>query len=87
MAHVGIMTMSVTRLSPDGVPEWQVPIPERVGTQILGPPQLAAAGRYLAILTPPIPDPLDPDAPLAARCVLFDPWSRSVVYSGDDRAA
>lgn len=82
MAHVGIMTMSVTRLSPDGVPEWQVPIPERVGTQILGPPQLAAAGRYLAILTPPIPDPLDPDAPLAPRCVLFDPWSRSVVYSG-----
>ena len=82
VAQQGVMTTSVTRLSPDGAPQWQVPIPERVATQLLGAPQLAAAGKYLAILTPPLPDPLDPDAPRQSRCVLFDPHARTVAYSG-----
>jgi hypothetical protein len=77
---------SITRIAPDGVPQWRVPVGERVThNQRPGPawrPQLAAAGKYLVVLTPPLPDPLDPAAPQRPRCVVIDPAANAVVYSG-----
>jgi len=43
---------------------------------------LAAAGEYLVVLIPPLPDPLTPDAPPQQRCVVIDPHAGAVVYSG-----
>ena len=46
------------------------------------PPQIAAAGPYLALLAAPLPDPDDPDAPEQQRCVLLDPKAMKVLYTG-----
>ena len=69
------------RISPDGKAQWQIPVTESLG-DAGNVPEIAAAGRLLAIVTPPIPDPVDPEANLRPRCVLIDPATNTVEYSG-----
>ena len=77
---------AIVKISAQGIAEWRIPVNERLTDNLRRgpswPPQIAAAGKYLAILTPPLPDPLDPDAPEAPRCVLIDPKTNTVQYSG-----
>jgi hypothetical protein len=77
---------AITRISADGVAEWRIPVPERLMDNMRRgpsfPPQIAAAGPYLALLTAPLPDPDEPEAPERQRCVLIDPKTMAVVYSG-----
>jgi hypothetical protein len=77
---------AITRVDPDGQPGWRIPVNERVtDNQRRGPawrPQIAAAGKYLVILTPPLPDPLAPDEPPRPRCVVLDPATNTILYSG-----
>jgi hypothetical protein len=73
--------MAITRISPHGAPQWMIPVTERVCGPSAGG-DLFAAGKYLVILTPPLPDPLAPDASWQRRCVVIDPATNSVLYSG-----
>jgi hypothetical protein len=76
---------AVTRISPDGVAEWRIPVTERLTASFRGasfPPQVVAAGPYLALLTAPLADPDDPDVPELHRCVLLDPKTMKVLYTG-----
>jgi hypothetical protein len=77
---------AITRISPDGVAEWRIPVTEPLTDNVRRgpafPPQIAAAGPYLALLTAPLPDPNDPDAPEQPRCVLLDPKTMKVLYAG-----
>jgi hypothetical protein len=77
---------AITRISPDGVVQWRIPVTERLMDNVRRgpsfPPQIVAAGPYLALLTAPLPDPDDPDAPEQPRCVLIDPKTMKVVYTG-----
>jgi hypothetical protein len=73
--------MTITRITPDGTPLWQIPVGERVGDSTsIG--QLYTAGQYLVIVTPSYVDPLAPAAPWQRRCVVLDPVKNTVVYSG-----
>jgi hypothetical protein len=77
---------AITRISPEGKAEWRIPVLERIG---IGPgrdrnwpPQIVAAGPRLAIVTPPLPDADAPEAPHAPRCVVVDPKTYRVEYTG-----
>ena len=82
----GYIRMAIVRFTPDGKAEWRIPVSEQIfqpgQNPPTGPPQIAAAGSYVAILTPPMPDPLDAEAPAQPRCVLMDPKTDTVLYSG-----
>jgi hypothetical protein len=82
----GGRAQAITRISADGVTEWRIPVTERLTDPVRRgpafPPQVAAAGPYVALLTAPLPDPEDPHAPEQPRCVLVDPKTMKVLYNG-----
>jgi hypothetical protein len=73
--------MAVTRLGPDGTPQWMIPLQESIGDPSFAG-EAYVAGKYLVLLTPPTRDLLDPDGPPHPRCVVLDPATNTVVYSG-----
>jgi hypothetical protein len=77
----GAMLVTVMRISPDGEPQWQIPVSEYVSTMTFRV-RVFSAGRHLVLLTPLLPDPLDPAAPRKPRCVVIEPGENRVVYSG-----
>ena len=46
------------------------------------PAQIVAVGPRLVILTPPLPDPIEPEKRLTPRCIVIDPRTYAVEYSG-----
>jgi hypothetical protein len=82
LASDGLRATGITRIDPDGTPRWQIPVAERVCRLLDAVGDIHAVDQYLVILTPPLPDPLAPDAPEQPRCVVFDPATNTVLYSG-----
>jgi hypothetical protein len=74
---------SILRLSPDGREAWRVPVfepvtaaPSRFHDSRL---QIAAAGPFVVILTPPMAHASNPGAPAERRCIVIDPKSNTIV--------
>ena len=66
----GGRAQAITRIGADGAVEWRDSRDRRlIDASQRGPawpPQIAAAGPYLALVTAPLPDPLNPGAPISS---------------------
>jgi hypothetical protein len=76
----GYVVESIIRLTPDGREQWRIPILEPIAPRQLFGLEIASAGPFQVLLTPPLYDrPTGP--PLApAQCVVIDPASNTTVY-------
>ena len=79
---------SIVRFTPAGAPEWRIPLPGGVpkdenGTVHFAPPQLVAVGELLVVILPGRSEPYGGPEAVPPRCVVFDPKTMQVKYSGD----